>query len=72
MASRPTFEAFFLVILSHFGPFWAIVGVKWGGESFGGSRGPKSRLELLLGPFLVILSHFGALWTFFDPFWPFG
>ena len=36
------------------------------------SRGPKCRLDPLLGPFLVILSHFGPLWAFFDPFWPFG
>ena len=35
------------------------------GVKIGGSRGPKCRLELLLGPFLVILSHFGPFWAFF-------
>ena len=42
------------------------------GVKIGGSRGPKCRLDPLLGPFLIILSHFGPFWAFFDPFWPFG
>ena len=42
------------------------------GVKIGGSRGPKCRLDPLLGPFLVILSHLGPFWAFFDPFWPFG
>ena len=32
------------------------------GVKIGGSRGPKCRLDPLLGPFLVILSHFGPFW----------
>ena len=48
----------------------------WGkmgrGVKIGGFRGPKWRLDPILGPFLAILSHFWPFWACFDSFWPFG
>ena len=72
MASTP--------FLSHFGfvlAFWRILDGQNRDEIERAarpcqSRGPRWRLDPLLGPFWVILSHFGPFGAFFDPFWPFG
>ena len=76
VASRPPFGAIF----GHFEPFWALRGFfypfwsfGWGATvpsgsgppKVGGSRGPKWRLDPILGPFLAIFGPFGPFLTLF-------